>query len=48
MNWAEIIIIMTCWLAGSLSALSLGISMGEMRILRQVNRALEQMRKERE
>ena len=34
-------------LAGYLSALMLGISLGEKHIIRQVNRTLEQMRKER-
>lgn len=48
MNWTEIIIITACNLAGILSALALGISIGEMRVLRQVNRALEQMRRERQ
>lgn len=34
-------------LAGYLSALMLGISLGEKHIIRQVNRTLDQMRKER-
>lgn len=48
MNWIEFIIVTALNLAGYLSALVLGISLGEKHVLRQVYRALEQTRKERE
>lgn len=48
MNWTEFIIVTTLNLAGYLSALMLGISLGERHVLRQVYQTLEQMRKERE
>lgn len=48
MNWTEFIIVTMLYLAGYLSALVLGISLGEKHVLRQVYRALDQMRKERE
>ena len=47
MNWTEFIVVTLLNLAGYLSALMLGISLGEKHIIRQVNRTLEQMRKER-
>lgn len=47
MNWTEFIVVTMLNLAGYLSALVLGISLGEKHVLRQVNRALEQMREER-
>lgn len=48
MNWTELIIVTTLNLAGYLSALVLGISLGEKHVLRQVYQCLDQMRKERE
>ena len=47
MNWTEFIVVTMLNLAGYLSALMLGISLGEKHITRQVNRTLEEMRKER-
>ncbi len=47
MNWTEFIVVTLLNLAGYLSALMLGISLGEKHIIRQVNRTLEQRRKER-
>ena len=47
MNWTEFIVVTMLNLAGYLSALMLGISLGEKNIIRQVNRTLDQMRKER-
>ena len=47
MNWTEFIVVTMLNLAGYLSALMLGISLGEKHIIRQVSRTLEQMRKER-
>lgn len=46
MNWTEFIVVTMLNLAGYLSALMLGISLGEKHIIRQVNRTLDQMRKE--
>lgn len=48
MNWTEFIIVTMLNLAGYLSALVLGISLGEKHVLRQVYQSLDQMRKERE
>lgn len=48
MNWIEFIVVTILNLAGYLSALMLGISLGERHVLRQVYQTLEQMRKERE
>ena len=47
MNWTEFIVVTLLNLAGYLSALMLGISLGEKHIIRQVNRTLDQMRNER-
>ena len=47
MNWTEFIVVTLLNLAGDRSASMLGISLGEKQIIRQVNRTLEQMRKER-
>ena len=47
MNWTEFIVVTMLNLAGYLSALMLGISLGEKHTIRQVNRTLDQMRKER-
>ena len=47
MNWTEIIVVTMLNLAGYLSSLMLGSSLGEKHIIRQVNRTLDQMRKER-
>lgn len=47
MNWTEFIVVTLLNLAGYLSALMLGISLREKHIIRQVNRTLDQMRKER-
>ena len=42
MNWTEFIVVTLLNLAGYLSALMLGISLGEKHIIRQVNRTLDQ------